>query len=119
MTRYYYTHHLAAAWMREKFFMCFRNDGPSKGFPNGGDQIILSGDDNHFYLRNDCTKPYRDKLYLCEHSVKLLEPQIGDLINNGSVMFFTGDPCILWVKGDVKIIQRNGIPFMWPHEEEA
>lgn len=110
MTRYFYTCPLMASYMAKHFGMIFQQ------FNLRGDKTTICefvcvsiSDTGVFYIHPD--------------SVKLLEPQEGDLFladhhqcsDCGTEMFFYTDD---YGKDAVKkIIQRNGIAFMWPNQE--
>lgn len=69
-----------------------------------------------------------DKLYIHPDSEYLLDPQVGDLVFNfawQSEFMIKNDNDLLAVNNANKagvryrIIQRNGLPFMWPEVEDV
>jgi len=122
----YYTDPLAAAWMEKHFDMRFKSEM----------NVEFSG---YKYARLWLEDEINDdaKLYIHPYSLHLLEPHAGDLI------LLTKEFSVLVIddpkKGIIaeatfpdgsegiaeldelksgKIIQRNGIPFMWPESEK-
>lgn len=125
MSRWYYTDPLAAAWMAKHFGMRF-----SGAFADGFFEIearksplcsmgewFPKGDDFEYY----------GLYYIHPDSLHLLEPKEGDVVevaSNPSGYFssyssgmFDNQP---YSERDefFKIIQRNGLPFMWPEQEK-
>lgn len=103
MTRYFYhasrTHH--AYCMARDFGMEFEKRF-GKWEPEG-------------LLHIDPASSYR--LYVHPDSLHLLEPKVGDFIVDAYGDVWTkGNPPPPMREGD-KIIQRNGIAFMWPEVE--
>jgi hypothetical protein len=103
--RYYYTDPLAAAWMAKHFGMrleCRDEDGDYSDFlehlPGGDtwDQVIA--DDFH----------KTNMIYIHQGSENLLNP-----INSDSKYWLKND------RSDIRVRERNGIPFMWPEVEEV
>lgn len=122
--KYFYTDPLAAAWMAKHFGVRFCDK-------DNGEIFILMDKDMRFCYRwkdhwgTDRSLIFlEDKFYIHPDSAKLLEPQEGDLIEykdgqltwvpaNGNFPFFARKS----FSGDLKVIQRNGIAFMWPEVE--
>lgn len=102
--KYYYTDPLAAAWMAKHFGMQFSFDGGMKY-------------EEIWNLSIDSEPPF----YIHPDSLHLLEQQVGD-----AVQISTGT---CWKLHDtqnlaeserypsLRIIQRNGVVFMWPETE--
>lgn len=132
MTKHYYTDHLEAQWMHEKYGMEFRlvtnrdllgvptSDGPEiTGF--GLAEIIIEGEENPDYVI---------KYEMLPESLHLLEPQEGDLVRGRHYDDTTQPHMQGYVtsyynhseydaKNDVQqIILRGGKAFMWPEVEE-
>lgn len=128
--RYFYKDPLAAAWMMKHFGVTYYVPDVH-GFASVTEieDLQLQALDKKFYIHPD--------------SLHLLEPQVGDAIEpSSSVMgiYKIGNaimvdrtinaiPHIAYMDlktvmsiekkwGKNKIIQRNGIPFMWPESEE-
>lgn len=115
--KYYYTDALASAWMAKHFGMKFvgygrldlKHEIPLAAHFAGG----LLPDDAKFYIHPD--------------SLHLLEPHIGDVCRTNKKLDTGFDDVILIedkselnVYNDVdgfRIIQRNGLSFMWPEHE--
>ncbi len=117
--KYFYTDPLAAAWMAKHFGMLFTpyHDDPPLAWEPSEDW------------------PYRDRYYIYSDSLRLLEPDVGDIVfesAHGTVYpyevtiegfsqmgYFSKKPLkyngAYYVNG--KIIQRNDIPFMCPQCE--
>lgn len=55
------------------------------------------------------------KFYIHPDSLHLLEHQHGDINSDGDIYGNETN----WFNYDSPIIQRNGLPFMWPDSEEA
>lgn len=131
MTRYFYIDPLAAAWMAKHFGMKFENGiffeeflestewgtQPGRWIYRGDQEFIEENKENQSH------PIWPNKVYIHPDSVKLLEPQIDDLVET------TVDFCVdcgaeygHYFKGHYpikKIIQRNGIAFMWPEAESV
>lgn len=114
--RYFYRDPLAAAWMAKYFGVRLQAVSliddemvdVSFMFLSATVEVISEFSDNSkFYIHPDC----------CH----LLEPQRGDMNDNGD--YWNGEEW--WQKTECtypndeiyKIIERNGIPFMWPESE--
>lgn len=108
--RHFYRDPLAAAWMAKHFGMRF----------SGWDaEYVLSDffclDDGYEISERECS------YYIHPDSLHLLEPKDGDLLEwdyGAGVVGYKGG-CGEGQFGDRvrSIIQRNGIPFMWPETE--
>ena len=113
--RYFYTDPLAAAWMAKHFGMEFQFKSSDGGFfPLTEDAII------------DALRPFKtlkDKAYINPNSLHLLEPQADDVMMQGNLPYCVIDSSVNsasheWVRdGLARIIQRNGIAFMWPERD--
>ncbi len=128
MTRYFYTDPLASAWMAKHFGMKIAPD--PREFPNPGD---ASFDEQGVMMQASLATmvaPQWRKWYVHPDSLHLLERQVKDVIqsdrgNVNRISYFNDegkiedDDDFTWEIKDAKIIQRNGIPFMWPESEEA
>lgn len=111
--RWYYDDALAAAWMAKHFEMKF--EAPDDGPPLDLLGVIL------------CADMGMERFDIHPDSLYLLEPQDGDLvsINDGeSAALIKGDGFLETFKAmrpqfykSETIIQRNGIPFMWPQQK--
>lgn len=117
--RYFYRDPLAAAWMAKHFGMQFENDNPGMGTGWAENKVLYYG---------------VDRYYIHPESYHILEPQIGDFVSYhdsnlcGRIIAHDGPPhsdafisitaVTLWLKDQYTIIQRKGIPFMWPEQEE-
>jgi hypothetical protein len=112
--RFFYTDALAAAWMMKHFGMRFVNH-------NNGIEITLENVLRHALTGNICG------IHIHPDSLYLLEPQSGDIVNylyaGGShltggfgVEYLSHDGVL---EEDEKVILRNGVPFHWPHSEDA
>lgn len=116
--KYYYTDPLAAAWMAKHHKMRFLN--------RVGDEI---------FYRNmqDMMDLERMKFYIHQDSLHLLNLQVGDMVKSklgkhadtiidsqdGIPVMTTIDAAEeILLNEDEVIIQRSGIPFMWPESEE-
>lgn len=100
--KYYYEDQLAAQWMVGKHEMQFVDE-------HGAEVWLIDG---VMFSDNGIV----DRAFVDSDSLCLLEPQIGDLIrghNNKAAMYFMGDTK---PSDGVHIVQRGGIPFMWPDE---
>jgi hypothetical protein len=126
--RYYYTDPMAAAWMAKHHFMriiacespLYEKDERERDIKSllysAADQEIDDG----------------SKYYIHPDSVHILEPQIDDIgMDTEEVIFLCegitpGWSCLstdsdgytIMKTGDIKIIQRNGIAFMYPEKEK-
>lgn len=115
MTRWFYTDPLAAAWMARHFGMRFRGDDYTLTFgPTGLVQYVP------------------DLFVIHPDSLDLLKPRPGDVLRDPQAR---GNPQLVldpgnhgWsisqafatvLGGGNIIIQRRGIPFMWPDREAA
>lgn len=125
MTRYYYTDPLAAAWMAKHFGMQYATEHK---------------EDRLYDWPTEIRMPL-ERYVIHPDSLHLLEPMVGDLFvgHNG---LMRADETMYpkqgggWESGvcyrivdyrnrylpeawgdEKKIIQRNGIPFMWPEKE--
>lgn len=112
--KYFYTDHLAAAWMATYYGMKFTTE-------NGNDSSFITPIHFHEPENGDC---YFGKLYIHPDSLHLLEPMDDDKGVDDSP-----DQCEhmgRWVKANdcrpvidkVRIDKRNGVAFMWPEKEE-
>ncbi len=111
--RYFYTDPLAAAWMAKHFGMNFYWIDPEAIAP--GD-FSLELDD----LISEITNKYIERFYVHAQSVHLLEPREADLYACDTACgWLATTPGESWIKqiGHFRIIQRNGIAFMWPESE--
>jgi hypothetical protein len=105
--KYFYTDPLAAAWMEKHFDMKFKSEMT----------VDFSGYKYaRLWLENEVSGDCR--LYIHPDSLHLLEPQVGDFLFVGG-MYIRVDNAenIIGIKSmphSAIIIQRNGIPFMWP-----
>lgn len=107
MPRYFYTDPLAAAWMAENFGMLF-----------------IPSDENEEKVTVFGKFVFPCRAYIHPDSLHLLEPQTGDACSypvTDPNYFFKYEPShpIADSDMDAKIIQRNGLPFMWPEKEEV
>lgn len=143
--RHYYTDPLAAAWMAKHFGMIYGVPYPltpsREATQTGIEKIICRIDqDNYFnghgYPKSESTilifkhernytEDARPPFYIHPDSLHLLEPQDGDLIlttdrGGTKALFFVDEHTFDFIKRckTFNIIQRNGIPFMWPESEE-
>jgi hypothetical protein len=115
--RFFYTDPLAAIWMAKHFGMMFTDDS-IWGYQPGKSIIDL--------LDSVMKGPVEAKIYTHPDSLTLLEPQVDD--------------CCEWIGSPdkrhysefceedndfggriecLRIVARNGIPFMWPESEGA
>lgn len=113
--RYFYTEPLAAAWMAKHFGMRL-HDGAFVEPTSAPPEEIASWGDGLIYIH--------------PNSLNLLEPQVGDLLRGDEhtipqIRYMDvpdseqmGAGVALMRRG-FKIIQRNGIAFMWPESEAA
>lgn len=109
LTRYFYTDPLAAAWMARTYGVIFEDYA---GFR-------FKEEDTFWHL-----EPLR-KLFVHKDSIHLFEPKNGDIgdIEGWGPVTFSRDR---WISGGIvisngiyKIIQRNGIAFMWPETDST
>lgn len=121
MTKYFYTDTLAAAWMNAHFKMEFEAgtwEAVHEVSDYGRESVCMYGFDD-------------TKIHIHPDSLHLLDPKICDICNvnesgygiiigfdlvTQKAVFANG---ILGALENIKIIQRNGIPFMWPESEET
>jgi hypothetical protein len=130
MKRYFYTDPLAAAWMRKHFDMTILVAASTKTLGSKGVAFcFVENLAQDFDYRNCNVHELAEKgtkFIVCSTSHHLLEPQVGDLC---MCRVHLDDPAsevapftihVPHTKHDVvSIIQRNGIPFIWPESEEA
>lgn len=112
--RYYYDDPLAAAWMQKNHAMRF--------WYAGQETWIRSFSD---LMESDWSDDFRVEVH--HESLSLLEPQMGDLlsINGGVSAAIINYPDMLeqiivmrhQFEKPETIIQRNGIAFIWPKQE--
>ncbi len=127
MTKYFYTDPLAAAWMAKHHRMTMTAQLPSHtahylATQKLGNELHLIQD----YLVSEANGPW----HIHPDSLHLLKPQSGDLVyacpeDSGEGTFWRYE---LWGGDHVacsdywsidKIIQRNGVAFMWPESNAA
>ena len=136
--RYFYVDPLAAAWMAHRHGFHFEHTPFSSYNESGGFCTKIT-----IYH----AEPGQPKFYVHPDSVALLEPQAGDLVfydnlHGGEAWdefkclispaderypyIDTAETLMLMDSGEHpyrkelrRIIQRNGIPFMWPESEAA
>jgi hypothetical protein len=119
--RFFYTDPLAAAWMMKHFKLRIHT--------GGGDTCDFRADFSGNYYEEDLLS-LGGKLYIHPDSLCLLEPQDGDVLYHnaetridrfaaivGSVWLYDVPRAKRGVNNGLRIIQRNGIPFMWPESE--
>lgn len=109
--KYYYTDPLAAQWMSSKFEMKFQELVSVMR-----DEVFRDEMRDIFSVHCVDFIPSMGRYYIHPDSLHLLEPLSGDFIireDNAQPHRWTGRGV-----GVRKIIQRNGIPFMWPEVEE-
>lgn len=116
--RAFYTDPLAAAWMAKNFGMKFTS-GVNSTLISVDD--LLMGEALGWRLKKDSD----DWVYIHSDSLHLLEPIINDVLWTVKDGFFDVQRiCDVYDKPKYntwklhKIIERNGIPFMWPEFEE-
>lgn len=143
--RYFYTDHLAAAWMANKFGMQFQlQDGAHLwvsldyeiGFWGTLSNIkIIDRKNPDFMAMAPLTGG--ERLIIKVDNLHLLNPQTGDVLsllravqtgvnNNGVKLldFISGDPgepyphIMRMMQVGAQIIMRNGKAFIWPESEE-
>lgn len=121
VTRYYYTDPLAAAWMAKHFGMKFTNDvaTDSRCAENMGKLLSMAMDEE---------VTIHARFIIHPDSQHLLEPQQWDVLqaaDSTAVSYYDGfyrkDEGFVFhdesAHKSVKIIQRNGLSFMWPESE--
>lgn len=120
--KYFYNDPLAAAWMAKHFGMRFNFICEDEG--------ILYRPTNSDFIDSVCGI-WERIAYIHPDSLHLLEPHMGDYIiehaQTHDVFLIDdagyGKSCTLleaqaWIKEGDRIIQRNGMAFMWPESEE-
>jgi hypothetical protein len=125
--RYFYTDPLAAAWMAKQFGMTFQQRAL---VPRGPDGSIDGGDffECHAAWQDwQIDSPLHSRYFINPDSLHLLEPKIGDLVELHYLVSGTfhcvsvGAHMIHSLESDTetvnRIIQRNGVAFMWPESE--
>lgn len=142
--RYYYTDPLAAAWMALHFGVVLEDEGQYGAVRNhkNAESILTDMEDCHSVELDRAQQMY----YLNSNSLHILEPMVGDLVSNthdaysakhrpcsGIVVGFMNDNTSAVVSTGIrhngkeafveavralKIIQRNGVAFMWPEQEK-
>jgi hypothetical protein len=138
MTRRFYTDPLEAAWMAKHFGMRFEIlkprlpiDADVREVPycSGGFIGVTTWDGDKMLG----SRPHHpdEVLYIHPDSLCLLEPQTGDIGEEGGFTFKYGGFIGGWNNGNwdkpvypdraaaVRIIQRNGLAFHWPESEAA
>jgi len=115
--KYYYDCPIEAAYM-SKYHGIYQQEPLAIGF-NAGEYVITRSP--HLGLSSDT------KYYIHPDSLHLLEPHIGDVCRTNKKLDTGFDDVILIedkselnVYNDVdgfRIIQRNGLSFMWPEHE--
>lgn len=129
---YYYTDPLAAAWMAKYFGIRLDYECSNMIMQNAAAQV---------YMALDVSQGGKGKFYIHPDSLGILEPQEGDLVQGDRDAKFIGKDDIeyiadsawaflvvidsLPIDGEIsiegakkcKIIQRQGISFMWPEIE--
>lgn len=103
--RYYYTDPLAAAWMAKHFGMVIASsiygDGSFEGF------VVKDGAQYGMY-------------YIHQDSLRLLDIKLGDVVRTPNAMQRYKEISIIELRDylnstkEYTIIQRNGVPFVWP-----
>ncbi len=114
---YFYTDPLAAAWMLKHFGMRFPCNGVNhqyKEYGIGGLVAQLGG--------KKTRQKVFERFFIHSDSLNLLEPKIGDVgcdekgypcsRDDGQWWGWDGEPIV-----SARIIQRNGISFMWPEHD--
>lgn len=134
MTRYCYTDPLAAAWMAKHFGMKFYWESKDKKHRidyERAEQILLECFDvqisGYGMSMDKSIELDRGLFYIHPDSVKLLEAQEGDMIAfqgetfAGAEVYMAADHTAIDFdpKEGTKIIQRNGIAFIWPEVENG
>lgn len=90
--KYFYTDLLSAAWMAKHHGIIFTGDNFRLTMSHGGLINFIP-----------------DKIIVHSDSMHIFFPQEGDMVNCVA-SHFVGNP-------DARIIQRNGIAFIWPETE--
>lgn len=122
MTRYFYTDPLAAAWMAKHFGMRLSLsafDSDEVKLYNGEVKLLCN---TLVVCSTGFVAGLADgKFYIHPDSVKLLEPQEGDVCEHPMLKNYyhiDGEENSRWANDlRMKIIQRNGIAFMWPETD--
>ena len=130
--KHFYKDPLAAAWMAKHFGMEFfvrykRFDGIVESSKFTFSNIIK-------YTTDKWPQTWVNGFYIRPDSLHILEPEVGDDLqfpDYDQVKRYTDEECVInehyrtrdWEAtashyGQPKIIQRNGIAFMWPESEE-
>lgn len=143
MTRYYYTDPLKAAWMAREFGMkliCYY-EPEDEGLEYAGDEESYPFEHAaiHAEMWGDVITEKCRRQYIHPDSLKILEPQVGDLIlfEWGALTYVTpawvhefkdgecrvvcgpqGPDDICLPIEECEIIQRNGKAFFWPEDGE-
>jgi hypothetical protein len=115
--RSFYSDPFAAAWMADKF-----------GFRFGDQRTAYPIPFCHDVIDEDRLNGRPAKYYVHAESLHLLEPQDGDVGQDDSGYWYMWNPVVKrWVAiqvmaemqpdGEVTIIQRKGIAFMYPKKE--
>lgn len=141
MKRYFYTDPLAAAYMAKHFGMKLEARHTDEQMAeydilesdrwfDWWDSCIVDGWEHEIETVSDAVAYIKDassKIYVHPDSLHLLEPKVGDLIlepekDTGARIELSS--AYHWNKSfdweqrqPAKIIQRNGLPFMWPEQE--
>jgi hypothetical protein len=119
MTRFFYTDPLAAAWMAKHFGMKFIDEG------NGNKTYGRELDSFFFEGQTGATIACDGPFVIHPDSLHLLSVQLGDIVSMSKAMdryalVDVGELRDAFNEaGEYKIIQRNGIHFMWPESEPA
>lgn len=126
--RYYYKDPLAAAWMAKRFGMHFVESFRSDDRYNAatGEMVTTS---------SSCTQ-----MHIHPDSLHLLQPRHGDLVHfviedhewchdcDGFGLIYNDQWSVEYYMADalddirpfvIRIVERNGAPFMWPEWEAA
>lgn len=134
--KYYYTDPLAAAWMAKKFSMRFENCHLQIGYVEGRDGMH----DTCGFLKISSGWDLPNRFYIHSDSLHLLDSKIGDTVRPSSVQqlaYIGGDVLVKNMRGfpnttfmtmeeitsikekygNVQIIERAHVPFMWPEIE--
>jgi hypothetical protein len=116
--RWYYTDPLSAVWMAIHFGVVLQN----KKFCRAGDMLPEYIPEMVY----DMLKAREEKYYVHPDSLPFLKPQIGDILDitispSERKTIIEADETLLrnmenWGMRCNKIIQRNGISFMWPEK---
>ncbi len=118
--KYFYTDPLAAAWMAKHFRMKFLSDTTKDETPDDASDYEA---DTAYEADCGWGKAKERKYYIHPESLHLLEPKDDDMDDNGRDLTINEYGIFSSYKGwahgrfDGKIIQRNGIAFMWPECE--